>query len=151
MKNAGVQRQRWRGEKVAALSAAWAEVQAPGGAFTALTTHYTWPTWVYAQEWQRGELVRLADRHRADDLIITGDFNLTPWSKALHEQDVRLGLVRRTRAVFSWPAEFKRIVAPAPLLPIDHVYAGRAWRTVSVKRGPRLGSDHYPVIVTLTR
>ena len=35
------------------------------------------------------------------------------------------------------------------VLPIDHVYAGPGWRTVSVQRGPKLGSDHYPVIVTL--
>ena len=38
---------------------------------------------------------------------------------------------------------------PFALLPIDHVYAGPGWRTVRAERGPRLGSDHYPVIVTL--
>ena len=38
---------------------------------------------------------------------------------------------------------------PFPFLPIDHVYAGRDWRTVRVQRGPRLDSDHYPVIVRL--
>jgi endonuclease/exonuclease/phosphatase (EEP) superfamily protein YafD len=149
----GVQRQRWHGPAAEALSAAWAEIDAPGGRFTALTTHYTWPTWVHAQEWQRAELVRLTRRFPRDDLIVTGDFNLTPWSKALREQDARLGLRRRTRAMFSWPvvASRYRIRPPVPLLPIDHVYAGAAWRTVSVQRGPKLGSDHYPVIVTLQR
>ena len=38
---------------------------------------------------------------------------------------------------------------PFALLPIDHVSAGPGWRTVRVERGPLLGSDHYPVIVTL--
>ena len=151
VRNAGIQRQHRRDAK--ALSAAWAEIEAPGGVFTALTTHYTWPTSVHAQELQRAELMRLVRRHRQDDLIVTGDFNLTPWSKALHEQDARLGLIRRTRAVFSWPtvAGRHRLPSPLPLLPIDHVYAGPAWRTVAVERGPRLGSDHYPVIVTLVR
>ena len=60
------------------------------------------------------------------------------------------GLERRTKALFSWPAYLGAKV-PFPFLPIDHVYAGKAWRTVSVKRGPRLGSDHYPVFVTLAR
>ena len=57
-------------------------------------------------------------------------------------------------ALFSWPAAaFTRwnIRAPFPVLAIDHVYAGAAWRTVSVRRGPRLGSDHYPVVVVLAR
>jgi endonuclease/exonuclease/phosphatase (EEP) superfamily protein YafD len=149
----GMQRQRWHGPAAKALSAAWAEIDAPGGRFTALTTHYTWPTWVHAQEWQRAELVRLTRGFPRDDLIVTGDFNLTPWSKALREQDARLGLRRRTRGVFSWPvvASRYRVRPPVPLLPIDHVYAGEAWRTVSVERGPALGSDHYPVIVTLRR
>ena len=153
VRRSSLQRQRWRGPAAKALSVAWAEIDAPGGRFVALTTHYTWPTWVWAQEWQRAELVRLTRPFAQDDLIVTGDFNLTPWSKALREQDVRLGLRRRTRALFSWPtvATRHRVWTPFPLLPIDHVYAGDAWRTVSVERGPRLSADHYPVIVTLAR
>nr|QQZ48664.1 hypothetical protein JKL49_14190 [Phenylobacterium glaciei] len=45
------------------------------------------------------------------------------------------GLERRTKALFSWPAYLGAKV-PFPFLPIDHVYAGKGWRTVSVKRGP---------------
>lgn len=150
-RNTGVQHQRWRAPDWNALSAAWGEFETPAGRFTALTTHYTWPTQVYAQERQRAGLVRLARRHEARDLILTGDFNLTPWSKALQEQDGRLGLERRTRGIFSWPAFFGRHAFPLPLLPIDHVYAGPDWRTVSVERGPRLGSDHYPLVVVLAR
>jgi endonuclease/exonuclease/phosphatase (EEP) superfamily protein YafD len=36
-----------------------------------------------------------------------------------------------------------------PFLAIDHVYAGRDWATVKVERGPRVGSDHFPVVLTL--
>jgi endonuclease/exonuclease/phosphatase (EEP) superfamily protein YafD len=151
VRGAEVQRQHWSAPDAKALSGAWAEIRHPAGSFTVLTTHYTWPTYVYAQEWQRRTLLSLVRPHRREDLIVTGDFNLTPWSKALHEQDARLGLERRTRALSSWPTAASRIGSPLPLLPIDHVYAGRAWRTVAVERGPRLGSDHYPVVVTLSR
>jgi hypothetical protein len=38
-------------------------------------------------------------------------------------------------------------LAPAPVMAIDHVFAGQGWPSVDVRRGPRLGSDHYPVVV----
>jgi endonuclease/exonuclease/phosphatase (EEP) superfamily protein YafD len=82
-------------------------------------------------------------------MIIAGDFNSTPWSFALRRQDRLFGIERRTRALATWPARTLRSEAPFPFLPIDHVYAGKGWRTVSMQRGPRLGSDHYPVIVVL--
>lgn len=79
-------------------------------------------------------------------LIVAGDFNATPWSHALRWEGSMLGLERRTRAMASWPTW-----TPMPILPIDHVFAGDAWRTVEVRRGPRVGSDHYPVVITLAR
>lgn len=150
IERSGMQRQRWPAEP---LSVVWAEIDAPGGGFTALTTHYTWPTFVHHQERQRAALAGLTRSFPKNDLIVAADFNLTPWSRALREQDARLGLRRRTRALFSWPVVASRhlVPSPVPLLPIDHVYAGAGWRTVSAERGPRLGSDHYPVVVTLAR
>ena len=87
-------------------------------------------------------------------LIVAGDMNSTPWSYALRRQDKTLGLIRRTRGLFSWPAaEFGpwRLRTPLPFLAIDQVYAGSAWKTVSVTRGPFAGSDHFPVVVVLSR
>ncbi len=80
-------------------------------------------------------------------LILVGDFNSTPWSFNFQREEAQLGLDRRTRFVFTWPANPTNIA----FLPIDHVYAGADWRTVSVTRGPRLGSDHYPVVAVLER
>ncbi|MES2896538.1 MAG: endonuclease/exonuclease/phosphatase family protein [Pseudomonadota bacterium] len=80
-------------------------------------------------------------------LIVAGDFNSAPWSFVRRREDAALGIERRTRALFSWPAQ-----GPTPpFLPIDHVYAGPAWKTVSVRRGPRIGSDHYPVVAVLAQ
>lgn len=80
-------------------------------------------------------------------LIVAGDFNSAPWSFVRRREDAALGIERRTRALFSWPAQGRT----PPFLPIDHVYAGPDWRTVSVQRGPRIGSDHYPVVAVLAR
>jgi endonuclease/exonuclease/phosphatase (EEP) superfamily protein YafD len=121
------------------------------GPFSVVAVHLEWPT-QRGQQRQMATLAEVLDRYPTDRLIVTGDFNLTPWSFALRRLDERLGMERRDRAIFSWPA---RLPPKAPLpwslavLPIDHVYAGRAWRTVSIERGPRLGSDHYPLVVKL--
>lgn len=110
-----------------------------------LGVHYPWPT-EFDRLAQTADLVRLVRALPAETTILSGDFNSTPWSFTRRREDRELGLIRRTRAVFSWPA-WRGL--PFPLLPIDHVYAGSAWATVSVRRGPKLGSDHYPIVVIL--
>jgi endonuclease/exonuclease/phosphatase (EEP) superfamily protein YafD len=131
----------------------WATIRHPSGDFTVVGNHFVWP--VPAGNWQkqsRALQARIAPFPK-DSLIVTGDFNSTPWSWGLRRQDKALGLERRTRALASWPSgQFTRVAnAPFPILPIDHVYAGKAWKTVKVERGPSLGSDHRPVVVTLAR
>jgi len=136
------------------LSGAWATFRGRRGAFTVVGVHYTWPLPAGPQQQQTLRLSRALERFPADSLVVAGDMNSTPWSFSLKRQDRLFGLERRTRALASWPAgDFsgRGIVAPFPFLPIDHVYAGEAWKTVAVRRGPKLGSDHYPVVVELAR
>ena len=135
------------------LAGAWATLRHPGGDFTVAATHFVWPIPAGRQQAQSRLLVGELKRFSRDDLIVTGDFNSTPWSWTLRRQDKALGLERRTRALASWPTgDFSRVAhASFPLLPIDHVYAGKTWKTVAVERGPSLGSDHRPVVVTLAR
>ncbi|CAN5144163.1 endonuclease/exonuclease/phosphatase family protein [soil metagenome] len=135
------------------LAGAWATLRRPEGDFTVAAAHFVWPIPAGRQQAQSRILVANLARFDHDSLIVAGDFNSTPWSAALRRQDKALGLERRTRALASWPSgDFSRLArAPFPLLPIDHVYAGKAWKTVSVERGPALGSDHRPVVVTLTQ
>ncbi|WP_165187604.1 endonuclease/exonuclease/phosphatase family protein [Caulobacter soli] len=135
------------------LPGAWATLRRPDGDFTVAATHYTWPLPAGSQLAQSRRLISLLKPFPRDSLIVTGDFNSTPWSWSLRRQDKALGLERRTRALASWPTgRFSRVTgSPFPILPIDHVYAGKAWKTVKVERGPSLGSDHRPVVVTLAR
>jgi endonuclease/exonuclease/phosphatase (EEP) superfamily protein YafD len=136
------------------LDLVWARLIAPDGRpATFATTHYRWQI-EWAQRVQRRLLVDYASKLQSDDLVLAGDFNLTPWSYALRRQDRKLApLTRRTRAVYSWPAFVPRIFFPlaAPILPIDHLYAGRGWKTVKVERVGPAASDHYGVLVTLAR
>jgi endonuclease/exonuclease/phosphatase (EEP) superfamily protein YafD len=135
------------------LAVVWGATAAADGQTVQLaTTHYSWPLPFFHQAAQRAALARLVGGLDASNLILTVDSNLAPWSAALANQDHDLApLVRRTRAVFTWPAVIAGSPAPFPLLPIDHIYAGHAWRTVAVTRLPRAGSDHYGVLATLAR
>ncbi len=134
---------------------AWATFGAGAARYTVVGAHFSWPFPPGQQQVEARRLATEVMRFDRSTMILAGDFNSTPWSFTLRRLEASLGLVRRTHAVFSWPARtyghLLRFRSPIPLLPIDHVFAGSAWRTVSIGRGPRLGSDHYPVIVVLSR
>lgn len=85
--------------------------------------------------------------------IMAGDFNATPWGANLRYLDDRINLRRHTRWLPTWPARWGRQVLPSmfAMAPIDHIYAGKAWRLVDVERGPYIGSDHYPVLASFAR
>ena len=104
-------------------------------------------TYTGVQDENTRRLRGLLKAYPQQSLVLVGDFNSTPWSFNFQREEAQLGLDRRTRFMFTWPANPTSIA----FLPIDHVYAGADWRTVSVTRGPRLGSDHYPVVAVLER
>jgi endonuclease/exonuclease/phosphatase (EEP) superfamily protein YafD len=85
----------------------------------------------------------------ADRLILAGDINRTPWSFALRRLDRSLPLQRVDRAAFTWPARIGASDWPAAILPLDHVYAGSAWRLVNAGVGPSVGATHRPLVVDL--
>lgn len=118
-----------------------------GGEYTVIGTHYDWPTNVDYQHHNGLRLLQLLERQKnLRRTILAGDFNSTPWSFVRRREEAKYGLVRLTRALPTWPANGRFGLA---ILPIDHVYAGSGWRTVSITRGPPIGSDHYPLIAVL--
>lgn len=114
------------------------------GGYTLVGTHYTWPTAVWTHRENTARMLQLIEPLPKQRMILAGDFNSTPWSFARAREEARNGLTRRTLALASWPT-----TVGIPFLPIDHVYAGDALRTVRVERGPNLGSDHYPIVAVL--
>jgi endonuclease/exonuclease/phosphatase (EEP) superfamily protein YafD len=122
------------------------------GEFTVIGVHYAWPTDPHVQQPQEARLAEAIGRYPRARTIAAGDFNSAPWAFARRRWDEKFGLIRRDRALFTWPARQPnryRWLGLFPFLALDHVYAGEDWATVSVRRGPRIGSDHYPVVVTL--
>jgi endonuclease/exonuclease/phosphatase (EEP) superfamily protein YafD len=86
------------------------------------------------------EVAREADR----PLIVAGDFNTTPWSP--HFQDLLAAAGLRNAAdghgyIGTWPTWFW----PA-LIPIDHVLFKGPLAVTTMRRGPAVGSDHYPLL-----
>lgn len=91
-----------------------------------------------------GQVAAIAAEMAGEALVIAGDFNCTPWSPAY--KILSRGLKSATRFARTWPA-------PAPIVPIDHIfYRGRlgvvsagAW----TKGEARRASDHLPVVAEL--
>jgi endonuclease/exonuclease/phosphatase (EEP) superfamily protein YafD len=126
----------------------WVRTTAPDGKpVTLATVHLFWPVPPWIQRGQRGHVAEMVKGLKTDELVLTGDFNLTPWSFAMRRMDPTMApLTRRTHGLLTFPATW-----PLPFLALDQVYAAPAWKTVEIKRLPGAASDHYPVRVELKR
>ena len=144
----GMNRPSIPGDKMNWVNATYPSASGP---YEVLTVHLTWPLGqAQRREWL--EMAAIVARLPRERLIITGDFNATPWGFTMRSGERDLEPQRRDRALATFPARWAAdgpIRSPIPILPIDHVYAGPGWATVKVERGPPLGSDHYPLVITL--
>jgi endonuclease/exonuclease/phosphatase (EEP) superfamily protein YafD len=95
------------------------------------------------------QLGRIADAVEgvAGPVIVAGDLNTSPWSPRFRDLLAATGLRDAEVGqgwVGTWPAWFW----PA-LVPIDHVLVGGPVAVVDLRRGPFVGSDHYPLVADL--
>ncbi len=75
-------------------------------------------------------------------VILTGDFNTTPYSRALSDFELSTGLLRQT-SLPTWPANFV-----LPQFAIDHVFLSRNIKVrVPPRAGDAGGSDHLPLVI----
>ena len=93
-----------------------------------------------------GQVAAIAAAMASEALIVTSDFNMTPWSPAYRALRRDSYLHSATRFARTWPA-------PAPIMPLDHIlYRGQV-EVVTAEAwtgGPaRTASDHLPVVVEL--
>lgn len=78
-------------------------------------------------------------------VILLGDFNTTPWSPAYRKlvAEANLGSASGGR-IATWP-----VWLPPLRVPIDHILVRGPVTVLEAKRGPDLGSDHFPVLAKL--
>jgi endonuclease/exonuclease/phosphatase (EEP) superfamily protein YafD len=79
---------------------------------------------------------------------MAGDFNMSPWAEKLQRFERASGLARYNTFHFTWPME-RGDVPLLPFVAVDNVFASPSFAKISVTGGPRLGSDHRPIIVDL--
>ena len=84
-------------------------------------------------------------------VVVTGDFNATPWTPPVRRLMAETGLRCAPGALAgTYPAALLgRMVPPWLAIPIDIVLAGGGAHAVSRRRGPAIGSDHWPVVIEL--
>lgn len=103
-----------------------------------------------ATSWQRNHSLNHIGRtieDRMRPLIVAGDFNTTPWSPHFRDLLAVSGLRNAAEGhglIATWPRQFW-----LARVPIDHVLVRGPVAVEDVRRGPSIGSDHFPVIADL--
>lgn len=120
-----------------------------GTQVTVLGAHLHWPLGPATTRRRNGELAGIASfaQEHEGPLIVAGDFNVTPWSQNFRTALEHSGLTDCAAGhglAPSWPAQF-----PPLGIRIDHCWASQHWRSIDVRLGPSLGSDHLALIADL--
>ena len=99
---------------------------------------------------QQGQLdiaAREIGAAREGAVLLMGDLNMTPWSRAFRTFVARTGLADTARTKrFSSTWRSRSLLLG---LPIDHILVNQGFRVIDNRLGEDLGSDHLPVIADL--
>ena len=80
-------------------------------------------------------------------VILIGDFNTSPWTRPYRALEESTGLRNTQRGLGirpTWPT-----FMPLAMIPIDHALVSENVGIVETRTGPRIGSDHLPLIITV--
>ncbi|MGH6736023.1 MAG: endonuclease/exonuclease/phosphatase family protein [Methyloceanibacter sp.] len=125
----------------------WVRLDVDGREIDLAGVHLARP---FYPELQNADIVNLAAfaLSRPGHLILAGDFNMTPWTWQLKKFTRATKLGRFNTFCPTWPMRWRDLPL-VPLFPIDNVFASRHFASLGVTVGPRLGSDHRPVIADI--
>jgi endonuclease/exonuclease/phosphatase (EEP) superfamily protein YafD len=125
----------------------WARLDVNGTTFELAGVHLARP---FYPELQQQDIIALTEfvHGQTLPLVVAGDFSMSPWTEKLRRFTAATGLARYNTLHFTWPMRRGEL----PLLPfvaIDNVFASRSFATIGTKGGPRLGSDHRPIVADI--
>jgi endonuclease/exonuclease/phosphatase (EEP) superfamily protein YafD len=125
----------------------WAKIEVSGTSVELAGVHLARP---FYPKLQYADVAAVVDfvRHQTGPLIVAGDFNLTPWTDKLTGFTQATGLKRYNTFHFTWPLHARGLTL-LPFVAIDHVFASPHFTKIATRAGPRLGSDHRPVIADI--
>src|SRR5260221_9929849 len=94
------------------------------------------------------QAANLADylRSLGSDLVVMGDFNSTPWSRLQDAFRHATGLRNAPGLALTWPSWNETLLR----LPIDQIFSRGNITMSDFSAAPATGSDHLPIIATLT-
>ncbi len=120
---------------------------------TAIAVHLAQPFPMHGHDAQREQAVHFAQALDAypGALLIGGDFNGSGWARNPNEVRSLARLSGEPGLHPSWPAlPYRGISVPEWLrLPIDHLFARGGPVIASAGVGPKLGSDHLPMLAVV--
>lgn len=116
---------------------------------TVVTTHPTIPVNRALFDSRNAQLASVAEliRRTTGPVMLVGDLNASQWDLYYRKLESDTGLVNARRGFGirpTWPTYL-----PFAMIPIDHVLVSDEIRVVDIRTGPRVGSDHLPLIVTI--
>ena len=91
------------------------------------------------------EAVAQLCRAAQEDLIVTGDCNAAGWSSYLRALETTAMLANDRKVRPSWPVWLPPLVR----LPLDHVWVRGRVALLKAGLGPKLGSDHLPLVAEI--
>lgn len=123
------------------------EIVTKQGKCTVVATHPLPPSGKEYSEFRNNQLAELPRwvRQASSPVVLLGDLNVTPWNHYFKRLLIESGLKDSSHGQGvrpTWPT-----FSPLMLIPIDHCLYSQGIKIVARQTGPRVGSDHFPVIV----
>lgn len=120
-----------------------------GESLTLINTHPMIPLTRPHYEARNQQIRSVADlvNQQEGSVILMGDFNTSPWTRIYQALEESTGLRNTQRGLGirpTWPT-----FMPLAMIPIDYALVSENIGVVETRTGPRIGSDHLPLIITV--
>jgi len=117
---------------------------------TLISSHPTIPLGKKSHSERNEQLESLAEQIQSADtqVVLLGDFNTSVWDLRYRNLERSTGLLNARRGfgvLPTWPT-----FMPLAMIPIDHVLVSKSIGVIDMRTGNGIGSDHLPLIVTLS-